>query len=267
MGNHYWKEEKNKELITAWRTADRKQQFIIYNKLYTNVYYMTNSILQRYFTMNYNQDMIIKDCLNHLFLNLHNYKPPKSTFSYCGTIIKNYLLQNTTQRNTIKVLMIDYVDNYNSDYNEPIYTDNDVIDYKAVLKRLEERKKELTIIPDQYTNKSHKKLNKDMRERLVIFFEKFIEYVNKYENLDKKAISNYIEINSDLSNVNINHYFQLAFGVSVLLLNDNYFSEDEQKNRSIVQDDYCNREDFNNIYSNRNANKLKHLDKNQYNYM
>ena len=62
------------------------------------------------------------ECLSHVYLNLHKYKPEKGkAFSYFGTMVKNYLIQKTTK--ATKNNTMDYIDEMSENKVEQLLVD------------------------------------------------------------------------------------------------------------------------------------------------
>jgi hypothetical protein len=96
MGNYrkgmYWFDE-HEQLCKQWVSANTAQQFYVYKKLHPAIFKMSEMILHRYF--NCPQPVyydLIHDAINHLFINLKNYRIDTKAFSYVQTLIKNYYM-------------------------------------------------------------------------------------------------------------------------------------------------------------------------------
>jgi len=93
-GTNYWG-EKQEALIHQWMSATTQQEFTrIYEALQPSVNWMVNQIMQKYFNVPPSRwKELQQDTVNHIFLRLRYYydKDTKKSFSYCGTISRNYM--------------------------------------------------------------------------------------------------------------------------------------------------------------------------------
>jgi DNA-directed RNA polymerase specialized sigma24 family protein len=110
---NYW-DDKVEKAINDWKTANRIQQFRLYNELQKPIRYMANSILGRYFSYNYSdKEELIQSAINHLFCNLDKYDIEKksSSYSFCGTVLRRYFMDVVRQKKRLLVVQLEYYDN------------------------------------------------------------------------------------------------------------------------------------------------------------
>jgi hypothetical protein len=197
MKSNYWKPEHD-NLIILWKTADTRQQFLIYERLRTPITYMAKSILYRYFSFNQNDTQeILSEAINHLFCNLHKYDPSNNAkpYSYVQTILKNRFHEVVRFRKKIFTIELEYLDsletNTEIEYNYVFNPYDDRLDFDDVFNRLERSR--LTIL--EYIN-SNSKISLNTKKKLKTeaeFLNKTVEFINEYKDSAKLSAVDILE--------------------------------------------------------------------------
>lgn len=239
----YWDEACDKAVVD-WKTANRIEQFRIYNLLIKPLKYMAISILKKYFTFNFNDtEDIVEDAINHLFCNLHKYDPSKGkkSFSYCQTIIRNYYSEVCRTKMTLKAVMIEYADSdllTTFEYHVPIEPEAE-LDFEDVFRRLEQARWKLL----QYVNEGRKN-NRYVRlqaKNEAEFLRYVIEFLHQYKDsdFDLHSIHEYAMEKTKLSNNSIGTLMRKHFGIMTKIDCD-YKDVDGRivKEFGVINDDY-----------------------------
>lgn len=190
----YWGEQQEQAIIKFNNLEDIKEKHILYCDIIEPAF--KNLIENIYYTFNFNKtlydyDTIKHEAITHLYEKLSKYNSDrnKKSYSYFGTIVKNWLIQQSNSYK--KRVFIDEDQNdllisdlsYNS-YNDNIYQKNNIDFLFFVQKKLED-------------NLYNEKLNNDDKKVISILVQIINDY-NKFYITNKKQLYVYIREATDL---------------------------------------------------------------------
>ena len=122
------------------------------------------------------------ECLSHVYLNLHKYKPEKGkAFSYFGTMIKNYLIQKTTKAK--KVQDIDYIDEMSENKVEQLMTTRPENEKAAV-----DFNEHLINIVAKHLDNNLKNIKNQNEKKVTQALLQLIEYKDELDLYNKKQL-------------------------------------------------------------------------------
>lgn len=98
----YWYEEQEEAFVNYIQTTDIEEKNRIFNEILKPAFTkMTESIIRRYnlYPPDENFDETFDDTMSFLMTKIENFNPNSGykSYSYCGTIIKNYLIYKINQ--------------------------------------------------------------------------------------------------------------------------------------------------------------------------
>ena len=98
----YWYEEQEEAFVNYIQTTDIEEKNRLFNEILRPAFTkMTESIIRRYnlYPPDENFDETFDDTMSFLMTKIENFNPDSGykSYSYCGTIIKNYLIYKINQ--------------------------------------------------------------------------------------------------------------------------------------------------------------------------
>tara|TARA_R110000824_G_scaffold40100_7_gene120501 strand:- start:328 stop:1029 length:702 start_codon:yes stop_codon:yes gene_type:complete len=122
------------------------------------------------------------ECLSHIYLNIHKYKPEKGkAFSYFGTMTKNYLIQKATKATKSK--NIDFIDEMSENRVEQLSINNpqeekDRLDFNEYL----------ILLVAKHLDKNLKNIKNQNEKKVVQALLQLIEYKDELDLYNKKQL-------------------------------------------------------------------------------
>jgi hypothetical protein len=122
------------------------------------------------------------ECLSHVYLNLHKYKPEKGkAFSYFGTMVKNYLIQKTTKAK--KVQDVDYIDEMSENKVEQL-----IVSRPEKEQELLDFNEHLVAIVARHLDKNLKHIKNQNEKKVTQALLQLIEYKDELDLYNKKQL-------------------------------------------------------------------------------
>lgn len=266
----YWK-PKHQELCEQWLTATTKQQYHIYDKLHGVLSIMAEIICKRYYNVSFSEQQdIIEQSINEVFLQLHKFNPKRSkAYSFCGMIIKQKIYDLTVrQDNRVMTIHYELPEDFESLQIPNEIPEETLFDKEALLKRFKTLKIKVKQGMAQQQVDREKRgypaIPKPKGESLLLVLNLCSEFINTYEDFSSINIADYLYNNSELSRGTLSLYLNELFGYGSIPMRFD-FKGKGTKDASIVQDDKTPSET--NVYAAIRKMNRKKLHGNQYLYM
>jgi len=251
-GTNYWG-DKQEALCCQWISASTQQQYThIYEALSGSINYMVGQIMQRYFTVNQSiYKDVMTETVNHVFMRLSKYKCNGKSYSFCGTVARNYIHEMlVTKPKAVHNIKIDYSDeNYIIDGDTGIdYGEHREYDFKAILEWFDKKHAEIQLKKDKL--KKRKKNYKTQQElfgytHLQNKYSKHLEtvrlskeFIEKYESLDSNSMAEYVFLNSNFKRVTVVGYMKAVFGLHITIRSDEHIASIETRGYTFFNDDW-----------------------------
>jgi len=252
-GTNYWG-EKQEELVLRWIAASTEKEHLeIYNLLTPSLNHMVGQIMQRYFSVPASRyKELQQDCITHIYMRLKDYydSQHQKSFSYCGTIARNYLHECMVRiPNTVKTISVEYTDqDYVLDSSQGLdYDKLREYDFQAILKYFDEkadiyRQRLESLEKREKKLKGHKILQSNAVKKkykdYIMAIGLLQEYIVKYQNINMVSMIEYVFLNSNLKRVRVVNMFSKLLGFSVMIPRDEYITKDEEKAFTMFNDDW-----------------------------
>lgn len=247
-GRQYWT-EKEELLCQQWKSADKLQQYKIYNKLLPRLNEMAEYIIGRYYNVsNPSEATELKhECVQEVFIKLHRYEVGRAkngSYSFCSLIIKHYAYNVLIYDKQRKAFIdCEYVDDYG--VYQPIEYEKYEFDNAFIKKIIADKRKEI----ENYIKKKTK-YNKLNYIRIPLFTQEYInleilrlfdEYLDKFD-FDINGVVDYIYLNSEFKNKEtMNNKFRKLFGNVKLELKEDNIIENKY---DMIDDDFIPNENY-----------------------
>ena len=246
LNGNYWGDEQEQDVI-AWKEADTRKQFVLYDKLWKYIRHMAASVLARYFIHSPDFKDIRQDAINKLFCVMHKYDPERghTAFSFCQTVLKNFYHEVARQKKgKVLAVKLEYLDdleapefNYSWDW-QPVDLENDY-DFEPVFRRLEQARFRLT----QYLH-SHKRMPAGTRRKTqneADYLLYTVEFLNQFK--DSQGLSVHAIVENSMTKLNCSESYsvnltQKHFGITGWVKNDWESKIDKKYDIGYIEDDF-----------------------------
>jgi hypothetical protein len=213
--NNYWGNTQQK-LVEQWvMTGNTEYDYLrIYQALIPALNQMVSNIMQRYFSVPLARQYEVKhDVIQHIFLNLHQYKPEKQkAYTFVGTVtrnkIKDLVFIEVNQSKKPKIDLLDEDFDYMLEEGESIFYGSS---FEYDEEEIQNAVRILNKMISNYENEikeaisSRKAYNRE--QKLVSILEKIKEYLFKYNKGDSHGLFEYVQVETGLNNSEILSYF------------------------------------------------------------
>lgn len=280
-GHNYWN-EKQEDLVLAWTTATTQSEYTrIHNALRPALNFMSELILNRYFSCPFaRQNEIKADAVQHCFLLMNKYHPSKvkntnGAYSFCSMVIKHYYMDElVNSKDLVKVIYnkLDYYDELPPESKPIDYGENVELPREMILSHFNEllKKERYLLVQEKKKYLRSKRVPRTRKmENNIAILKLAIEFVEKFNSFDAAALADYIYLNQNeklnLKKTTIVYYFRKHFKVDVVV---NANSKDD-KNKvnskyNYLQDDFVPI-DFKKKWRVRNA-RIRLKERKEYEY-
>lgn len=253
-GHKYWS-EKQERLCCEWLTASTQQEYTrIYNAIIPAMNFLVNSIMQRYFSVNPSEQLVLQnDVITFIFLRLQKYEPDKAkAYSFCGTIAKNHMHELLVrQPQAINKVNFEYTDEeagfvtgQDLDYGSHIEHDFKAIDRYFEEKQVDAQQKLDSLVKRKregfkkgYNPLDYHKQYRRLKEK-VITCKLCREFMSRFESINTSDMAEYVFLNSDMKRDTVSAYFTSIYGFKVMLRRDNFGIADDRKGYNHLNDDW-----------------------------
>jgi len=254
MKKDYWDEETN-QLVIKWKTANQIQQFYLYKQLLPKVMYMGKGILGRYFYTDNQTDReeILWSAIDHLFVNLDKFNPDRKadSYSFCGTVLRRFMMDVCKQKKRILVVQLEYHDNLETEfeysYSFNPFEEENPYDFDGLFQRLEGARYKLLLYLDQKP-KCHGGVKKSIKLE-TMFLNNLTEFLYQYRDSQGLSGGAIMEHTLKTTGVNVttaNKYMKKHLGITAK--NPEKIQPHKAENKiEWMQDDYTPDETTTNI--------------------
>lgn len=265
MSKIYWDTETNNAVI-RWKGANNLEQFHIYKQILPKILYMGRSILGKYFYVDNQTDReeILWSAIDHLFMRLDKFDPERkeSAYSFCGTVLRRYMMDVCRQKKRILVVQIEYVDDLETEfeysYSFNPFEDDNPYDFDALFQRLEGARHKLITYVNQ-KEKRPKSLIKGLKNEIV-FIGNLQEFLFKYKDsqgLSRTDIHDAMINNQNISHTTINKYLFKHLGITAESVDKLYNKTENEAltHMTYIEDDYTPNQTRNDVHMHRKRMK------------
>jgi len=268
---------KHEQYCVEWRQAylsgDRRKQAYLYKKLSPVVSLIELNVRNRYYQVPTSQYQLLQEeCINKVFVKLHMFDSSKGTtaYSYISAICKYFyyevLVTPLKYENTSKN-RLEYTDEL--DTSESLYEEHNELSPEDILHitkyfndMLVEKQNSLEFVVSsaytltrKYNNLNVKKIGNLKNQILTL--QSIIEYVNRYEDLNDKNVTQWVKHQLGFSPDYCYYIFTTLFKFG--------FGKESKKEAKcvdskypIMSDDYCPNDKFYYLHGKRSMIKKLH---------